>query len=249
MKYGKGDPTKRRGAWVFGGIERGEGGRAFMKVCPDNKRTKVALWPIIEENIAKGSAIYSDGLLTYRKLHEIGYTHRWVNHKENYVDPEDRTLHTNKIEGFWGCWKKWLPSSGPYNLEEYLYAYLWFHQKKMEGEDVFWCLVNLVAENNSVDVLKEALKAKPDMMGVDEDEANLGMIDDGLNDDYDDDNNDDDDQNELACPLCDAQFGSQNEFEAHFENECAERVGLVCPFCDRDINDQEELVIHIDNDH
>ena len=100
-----------------------------------------------------------------------------------------------KIEGFWGCWKKWLPSSGPYNLEEYLYAYLWFHQKKIEGEDPFWCLVNLVANNNSVDVLKEALKAKPDMLGVNEDEANLGMIDDGLNDDDDDDDNDDDKNN------------------------------------------------------
>ena len=76
MKYGKGDPTKRRGSWVFGGIERGEGGRAFMSVCPNNQRTKVALWPIIEENIEKGTAIYSDGLATYRKLHEIGYTHR-----------------------------------------------------------------------------------------------------------------------------------------------------------------------------
>ena len=50
MKYGKGDPTKRRGAWVFGGIQRGEGGAAFMAVCTDNKRTKEALWPIIEEN-------------------------------------------------------------------------------------------------------------------------------------------------------------------------------------------------------
>ena len=78
LKYGKGDPTKRRGAWVFGGIERGEGGRAFMSVCPNNQRTKDALWPIIEENIAKESAIYSDGLATYRKLHEIGYTHRWA---------------------------------------------------------------------------------------------------------------------------------------------------------------------------
>ena len=77
MKYGKGDPTKRRGAWVFGGIQRGEGGRAFMKVCPNNKRTKEALWPIIEENIAKETAIYSDGLASYRKLYEIGYIHRW----------------------------------------------------------------------------------------------------------------------------------------------------------------------------
>ena len=53
-------------------------GRAFMGVCSNNQRTKDALWPIIEENIAKGSAIYSDGLATYRKLHEIGYTHRWA---------------------------------------------------------------------------------------------------------------------------------------------------------------------------
>ena len=101
MKYGKGDPTKRRGAWVFGGIQRGEGGSAFMAVCPNNKRTKEALWPIIEENIAKDTLIFSDGLQSYKKLHEIGYTHKWVNHKKHYVDPDDRSLHTNKIEGFW----------------------------------------------------------------------------------------------------------------------------------------------------
>ena len=97
MKYGKGDPTKRRGAWVFGGIQRGEGGAAFMAVCPNNKRTKEALWPIIEEN----TMIFSDGLQSHKKLNEIGYTHKWVNHKKHYVDPDDRSLHTNKIAGFW----------------------------------------------------------------------------------------------------------------------------------------------------
>ena len=147
-----------------------------------------------------------------------------------------------KIEGFWGCWKKWLPSSGPYNLEEYLYAYLWFHQKKIEGEDPFWCLVNLVANNNSVDVLKEALKAKPDMMGVNEDEANLAMIDDGPE-------HFDDDDDELFCPLCDAQFESQENFGAHVDNNCAEMSGFLCPICDMDIEDKEQLAIHIDIEH
>ena len=69
MKYGKGDPTKQRGAWVFGGIQRGEGCAAFMAVCPNNKRTKEALWPIIEEN----TIIFSDGLQSHKKLNEIGY--------------------------------------------------------------------------------------------------------------------------------------------------------------------------------
>ena len=87
MKYGKGDPTKRRGAWVFGGIQRGEGGAAFMAVCTDNKRTKEALWPIIEENIAKDTMIFSDGLQSHKKLNKIGYTHKWVNHKKTLCWP------------------------------------------------------------------------------------------------------------------------------------------------------------------
>ena len=68
----------------------------------------------------------------------------------------------------------------------------------------------MVSNNNSVDVLKEALKAKPDMLGVNEDEANQAMIDEGFEDDYYGygDNNDD---NEIVCPLCDAHFQSQEE--------------------------------------
>ena len=97
MKYGKGDPTKRRGAWVFGGIQRGEGGAAFMAVCPNNKRTKEALWPIIEEN----TMIFSDGLQSHKKI-KWNWLHPQVGKSEkHYVDPDDRSLHTNKIAGFW----------------------------------------------------------------------------------------------------------------------------------------------------
>ena len=52
MKYGKGDGRKRRGQWIFGGISR-TSGRFFMGPCPDNKRTRKALWPIIQVNILK----------------------------------------------------------------------------------------------------------------------------------------------------------------------------------------------------
>ena len=215
---------------------------AFMAVCPGNKRTKETLWPIIEENIAKGSIIHSDGWKAYRKLPEVGYAHRWVNHTEHYVDPSDRTLHTNKIEGFWGCWKRWLPSSGPYNLEEYLYAYLWFHQKKINGEDPFWSLVKLVSENNSQQVLKEALMAKPDMIGESIVEANIGMIEGDL----DQGSNSSED---LQCPFCEAYFDTTTDLEQHVESNCEDSQIIQCPFCEQIIKDQEKLVEHVDCNH
>ncbi len=57
MKYGRGDGRKRRKTWVFGGVDRSLG-RAFLSVCPNNKRTKKALWPIIQANISLGTTIY-----------------------------------------------------------------------------------------------------------------------------------------------------------------------------------------------
>ena len=53
-KFGKGDRSKRRGTWIFGGIMRNNGnqeGFAFAEICPHNKRTKKVLWPIIQENL------------------------------------------------------------------------------------------------------------------------------------------------------------------------------------------------------
>ena len=64
-----------------------------MAVCTDNKRTKEALWPIIEENIAKDTMIFSVGL--HKKLNEIGYNHKWVNHKNTMLTP--MTVHFIQI--------------------------------------------------------------------------------------------------------------------------------------------------------
>ena len=72
MKFGKGDPRKRRRQWVFGGVMR-KSRQAFMVACPNNKRTKRVLWPIIQANIHYGTTIYSAGWRTYRK--PLSYTH------------------------------------------------------------------------------------------------------------------------------------------------------------------------------
>ena len=49
------------------------------------------------------------------------YGHKWVDQGKNYVCPTDKNLHTNRIEGLWNKFKRWLPQAGNYNLEEYLY--------------------------------------------------------------------------------------------------------------------------------
>ena len=36
------------------------------------------------------------------------FRHRFVNHGVNFVDPQDRTLHTQTIEGKNGQWKEWV---------------------------------------------------------------------------------------------------------------------------------------------
>ena len=104
-KYGLGDSKNRRRQWVFGGVSQLTR-RLFMCLCPDNKRTKI----IIQANVASATM-----------LPELRYGHKWVDQGKNYVCPTDKNLHTNRIEGLWNKFKRWLPLAGNYNLEEYLY--------------------------------------------------------------------------------------------------------------------------------
>ena len=62
-------------------------------------------------------------------------------------------LHTNKIEGFLGWLKRWIPMSGPYNLSQNINIYLWLRTIGINKGDPFLALVNLVRENNSTDVM------------------------------------------------------------------------------------------------
>jgi hypothetical protein len=50
---------------------------------------------------------------------------------------------------WWGTFKRWLPQQGRYNLKEYIWLYMWFQEKKLNGEDPFWVLVELVKYNNN----------------------------------------------------------------------------------------------------
>ncbi|KII74513.1 putative transposase-like protein [Thelohanellus kitauei] len=85
--------------WFFGAVERHDHSKLFLMVVPSRK--KETLIPIIRERIARGSIIISDCWKAYNELSECRYIHSTVNHSQNFLDRQDRFIHTQNIENFW----------------------------------------------------------------------------------------------------------------------------------------------------
>ncbi|ETL37838.1 hypothetical protein L916_10522, partial [Phytophthora nicotianae] len=126
--------------WLFGGVERGSG-RWFGRIV-HNKRTKATLLPILKRFVKPRTHIMSDMFATYvcqrgstwhtlennRSLRSMKYSHSWVNHSENFVDPLSGT-HTNTIEGLWETrikrHVKSMRGMRKDHLDSYLDEYMW----------------------------------------------------------------------------------------------------------------------------
>lgn len=123
------------GQWIFGGIER-ESKRCFM--VPVARRDKKTLQKIIAEWILPGTIIYSDCWAAYNDLNKLGYTHKTVNHSQNFVDPITG-VHTNTIESLWNASKRSFSSSGrrKWFYAGYLSKYSFLHQCRVSKVDPF----------------------------------------------------------------------------------------------------------------
>ena len=104
-KYNKGNMLGRQYDWVFGMLECGTKKVRFFLVVD---RTANTLLPIIAANVEPGSTIVSDGWAAYGGLNnlQLQYNHQWVNHKLNFVNPNDPIVHTQGIEAIWGLLKQ-----------------------------------------------------------------------------------------------------------------------------------------------
>ncbi|WP_263353548.1 IS1595 family transposase [Acidicapsa acidisoli] len=71
------------------------------KVVPNVNRE--TLQDAILNNIARKSAIYTDGWKAYDNLKALEFVHETVNHVEEYVRG---TVHTNGLENFWSLLKR-----------------------------------------------------------------------------------------------------------------------------------------------
>jgi hypothetical protein len=121
-KYNRGRMLSQE--WVFGGIERCEDGTwgCFVEFVAD--RSTGTLTEIIKRRIAPKTHIISDGWAAYSALEDLDgcfYKHSVVNHSENFVDPADASVHTQRIENCWMHLKRFLRSKGtnrgPHNWE------------------------------------------------------------------------------------------------------------------------------------
>ena len=66
----------------------------------------------------------------YNKIAELGYVHKCVNHSENFVDPDDNTIHTQNIERLWRDLKEWMqrPGNRLQYFKQYISRYIFLHK-------------------------------------------------------------------------------------------------------------------------
>jgi len=106
---------------------------------------------LIREHVLPGTHIISDGWAAYRDLSTMGYRHSVVIHEENFVAPEDREVHTQRIESTWPSLKRFLRSrggnKGPHYLE-YIYEYLF----RRQFDDVLGALLEAIRVKYPVNI-------------------------------------------------------------------------------------------------
>jgi transposase-like protein len=130
---GKRHGTRGRGAAgktpVVGVVERK--GKVIATVTTDT--TSNTIYPIISQNVALNSTVYTDEYPVYNRVAKLGYKHLRVNHSAKlYVDG---SAHTNTIEGFWSLVKRGIDgvyhAVSPKYLQSYVneYSFRYNHRK------------------------------------------------------------------------------------------------------------------------
>jgi ISXO2 transposase-like protein len=80
---------------------------------------------IVRENVAREAWLMTDEAKHYRKLGQEFAGHGRVHHtRGEYVDPEDATIHTNTIEGYFSIFKRGMKGIYQHCSEQHLHRYL-----------------------------------------------------------------------------------------------------------------------------
>ena len=131
--------------WIFGGICR-ETGKIFATQVPD--RTATTLLPIIQDNINDQTMIYSDCWSSYNGIPALpeGYSHRTVNHSQNFVDPITHA-HTQHIERYWLTMKEMKRRYKGFPREEvdsHIAEAVWRHNEGVNDANTFYKAIELI---------------------------------------------------------------------------------------------------------
>lgn len=103
--------------WVIGAFQRSTGKIALSVV---RKRNANVCELFVRRTIRAGSTVMTDFWRGYNRLSLMGYIHKKVNHKKEFVDADDPNIHTQHIERLW---RKFKENIFGYNTLEQIQAY------------------------------------------------------------------------------------------------------------------------------
>ena len=98
--------------------------RAKSIVVDDLKKS--TLIPILQENIAREAYVMTDEARQYQGIGvgKVFEAHGWTNHSAGeYVNLEDREMHTNTVEGFYSIFKRGMKGVYQHCGKQHLHRY------------------------------------------------------------------------------------------------------------------------------
>lgn len=137
-KYNRGRAIP--GTWVLGMID--SNGQVRMEVCA--RRNAPTLERIVRKWVRVGSTIHTDLWRGYRGLAKLGYTHKGVNHSEEFVAADG--THTQAIESQWRALRRGFSPGGirHRDIPEKLFEYIWRRNCRLTGKCPFADLLDML---------------------------------------------------------------------------------------------------------
>jgi transposase-like protein len=121
----KGAPVKRafhHKMKVLALVDRDSGKARTMVIENVNAST---LMPIVLENVAREARVMTDEHSGYRDMKRFFASHGTTSHgKGQYVNFEDRTIHSNTVEGYFSIFKRGMKGVYQFCGENHLHRYL-----------------------------------------------------------------------------------------------------------------------------
>jgi len=118
-------PTRRGTAHKHGVValvDRESGQSKWFKI---DSCTADQVHPIVLNNIAREARLMTDEAKMYRKIGREFAKHGTTTHAAmQYVDPKDRTIHTNTVEGAFSIFKRGMRGVYQHCTEHHLHRYL-----------------------------------------------------------------------------------------------------------------------------
>lgn len=119
-----------RSVWVIGGICLETKETFFVEVL---SRSREVINSVILDHVHPGSVIFTDCWAGYNDIKNLGYYHFTVNHRRNFVNPENG-VNTQQVENLWCMLKKNLRKRSLTNVKDFdLYFMEYCFKKKYSG--------------------------------------------------------------------------------------------------------------------